>query len=67
MCTTYVPGAHRGQQRVLDPLEVGLEVVVRCHVGDGNQTQILGKNPPCWARGWLRDEADLLHLQRMQV
>lgn len=31
-----MPGAHRGQKRVLDPLELELQTVVKHHVGTGN-------------------------------
>jgi hypothetical protein len=29
-----IPGGHRGQKRVLDPLELQLQMAVRFHVGD---------------------------------
>lgn len=35
----YVPCACRGQKMVLDPLEVGLPIVMSHHVGTGNQTR----------------------------
>jgi hypothetical protein len=34
------PGALRGQQRALDPLELELWMVARCHVGAGNWTWV---------------------------
>lgn len=36
VCTLYVSGAHGDQKRVLDPLELELETVMRHHVGAGN-------------------------------
>lgn len=30
--TTCTPGAHRGQKRALDLLELGLQTVVNCYV-----------------------------------
>ena len=32
-----MPSAFGGQKRVLDPLELGIQVVVSCHVGAGNK------------------------------
>lgn len=40
VCTTGVPGALRGQNRALDPLELELEMVV----GVGNQTWVFYKS-----------------------
>lgn len=31
-----VPGAHRGQAKVSDPLGVELQMFLSCHVGAGN-------------------------------
>lgn len=36
MCTSYMPGAQRGQKKVLGLLELELETVVNCHVGTRN-------------------------------
>lgn len=36
MCVTCVPGAHKGQKRDLDPLELTLHIVISCHVGFGS-------------------------------
>lgn len=33
---TFVPGAHGGQVRALDPLGLGFQRVVNCHMGNGN-------------------------------
>ena len=33
MCTMRISGAHRGQKRALDPLELELQMVVNCRVG----------------------------------
>lgn len=38
--TCVYPGAHRDQERVLDPLELELEIVVNHLVGSGNQTWV---------------------------
>ena len=37
-------GAYGDQRRASDPLELELKVVVSCHVGAGNQTQICKSN-----------------------
>lgn len=39
LCTMCVPCAHRGQRRMLDPLELGLQTFVRFHVYIGNWTK----------------------------
>lgn len=36
VCTMYVPGAHKSQERVLDVLELELWMVVNCHEDGGN-------------------------------
>ena len=36
MSTTWVPGAHRGQKRALDPLELELQTVMSPSVGVRN-------------------------------
>lgn len=33
----YTPGAHRGQRRVLEPLELWLEMLVSSHIGAVNK------------------------------
>lgn len=38
MCPICVPGAHGGQKRVLDSLELELQMVVSCH-------RVLGTEP----------------------
>lgn len=38
LCTVYMSGAHRGQERVLDALRLELQVMSH-HVGAANQTQ----------------------------
>lgn len=43
MFVLHAFGAHRGQKKTLNPLEVELEVVVSHHVGRGNHTQVLCK------------------------
>lgn len=42
-----LPDAHRVQQRELDPLELKLRMVLHCHVGVKNQTQVLCKSIRC--------------------
>jgi hypothetical protein len=39
--TTCVAEACRSQKRVLDSLEMELQLVVSCHLGVGNQTCVL--------------------------
>lgn len=38
VCTMYMPGALRGQKKVLDPLKLKLQMVMSQYVGAGNQT-----------------------------
>lgn len=38
--TIYVPGAHRGQKIALDPLEVELYMIVKCHVASETQMSV---------------------------
>jgi hypothetical protein len=38
MCNVCMPQVPRGQNRVPDPLELGLSMVVSSRVGAGNQT-----------------------------
>lgn len=40
----HMPGAQGGQKMMSDPLELELLMVVSCHVGAGNQTQVLCKS-----------------------
>jgi hypothetical protein len=43
----YAPHVHpvpKEPGRVLDPLELELQTIVRCHVDAGNQTQVFGKS-----------------------
>ena len=47
MHSVCVPVACRGQKRALDPSELELQVVVSCHVGAGNGTQVLCKSNGC--------------------
>lgn len=46
-CTTCVPGAFRGQKRVIFLLGSELKTVVSCPVGAGNWTRVLWENNPC--------------------
>jgi hypothetical protein len=41
---TTLYSTHRGQKKVMDPLELELQVVVSYHVGAENQTQVLQKS-----------------------
>ena len=34
----------QGQKRASNPLELGLQIVVNCHVGAGNRTLVLHKS-----------------------
>lgn len=43
MSTTHMCSACRGQKRVLDPLELQLQIFVDHHMGAGNQTWVFGK------------------------
>lgn len=36
----YMPGTWRGQNMVGDPLDLGLQMILRCHVGGGNWTWV---------------------------
>jgi hypothetical protein len=36
LCTTHVPGVHRGQKTMLDSRELELQMVVSHQVGGGN-------------------------------
>lgn len=40
LCTMYKPGAHRGQEKTGDPLELEIQVAVSCHVDTENQTLV---------------------------
>ena len=44
---TCMPGAHRGQERLLDTLRLELQTVVSCYVGGGTQSWVLWKNSQC--------------------
>lgn len=44
-----VPAVHRGQERVLDPLELELQMVVSQYVGAENQNCVLWKNSQCFS------------------
>lgn len=43
MFTTCVPGPQRGQMKVLDLLELGLQEVMSHYMGDGKQTHVHSK------------------------
>ena len=47
MCTMYVVGAHRGQKRASDSLEVELQMVVNYQAGAGKQTQVFRESSTC--------------------
>ena len=44
---TCVLGAHEGQKRASDPIELALQMVVSVHVGAWNRTQVLCKISQC--------------------
>ena len=46
LCHTCVRCAG-GQEKTLDSLELELQLVVSCHVGARNQTQVLWKSSRC--------------------
>lgn len=50
LCTTYVPGAHKGRKVSSGPLEQELQIVVSCCAGAGNWTRALWKSSrkPLW-------------------
>jgi hypothetical protein len=45
MKTLWVSGVHGGQERIVGPLELELQVVVSCHVGARNWTRLLEEQP----------------------
>ena len=45
MCAPCVLGAHGGQRRASDPLELELQMVLGCHVGAGNRAVSAPNNP----------------------
>lgn len=47
----HVPGTQRGERGHQIPLELELQVVVSCHMGAGNQRQVLCRCRNCWC--WL--------------
>ena len=44
MCMSY---GHGGQERMLDPLKLKLQMIISYHVGAENQTQDLYKSSKC--------------------
>lgn len=36
MCTSYMPGAHGGQKRILDPMKLESQIIVSLHVSAEN-------------------------------
>lgn len=44
MCTKCAPKACKGQDMVLDPLELELQLAMCSHMGSGNQTRVLQKS-----------------------
>ena len=42
-----MPGAHGGQEKVMDSLRLELQMVVSHHVAAGNQTWVLYKSNKC--------------------
>ena len=47
ICTMCMPDTHVVQKRVKGPLELELGIIVSCHVGAGNRTQVLCKKSQC--------------------
>lgn len=49
MCIYHVFGACKGQKRVLETLELELQMVVSCHVPVGKQMWVLWKSSQCFS------------------
>ena len=47
ICASCVCSADRDKTRLSDLLELELQVVVSCHVGAGNATQVLCRESSC--------------------
>lgn len=47
-CAQIITNAYSSKERTLDPLELKLEVVVRCLVGGGKWTRMLWKSRKCF-------------------
>ena len=47
MCTKCMLGCLGSQKRVLDPLELELDMFASHHMGDRNQTWVLCKSSEC--------------------
>jgi hypothetical protein len=47
MCSTCVPGTHRGQKKALHPPELELQIAVGYHVSAGTGNLILCKSNKC--------------------
>lgn len=41
-------GAHRGQKRTLDPIELELNITVTCHISAENKIWFLCKSSKCF-------------------
>jgi hypothetical protein len=44
MCIICMPSAKGGQKTALNPLELELQTVMRCHVGAANRTPVFCKS-----------------------
>ena len=44
VCTLHVCSAHRGHKRAPAPLELEWQIIVSCHMGAGNWTQVFCKS-----------------------
>lgn len=47
MFATRMLGTHRAERKAPNPLELELQMVVRCHVGAGNQILLACKSNNC--------------------
>lgn len=54
LCITCEPSAKGNERRVSDILDLGLQVIVSCHVGAEYQAQALRKSSPCSSYPWSR-------------
>lgn len=47
MCSVFMPGVQESQERVLDPVELELEIVMTHYVSFGNRIQVLCRSNKC--------------------
>lgn len=71
MCTICIPGAWSGHKRVLDHLELDLQIIISHYMGAQNETQVSGKSSKCclnpepslqlWKHDWKNPHTYLTH------